>query len=237
MKTLLCAWIFFWSLSVSATEMYWTPEARNAYALISALRIDEGITIIRLQSITHPENHIWPYLEDYGEFLRIFVQEDLRKIPAYMAASALRLERLATVPETNPISLMAQGQLRLHQCAMHMQQGQFVGCCNRYQQGLQAAAQKPKTSPGDVANLRLYASLKVAFGAVPDQYRWLVSIVTSLSGTIDEGLGELYSILKTTTPHNNIFFERNGTLHCTGRRETKQSTGTKALQLLYTHFG
>jgi tetratricopeptide (TPR) repeat protein len=236
MKTLLCAWIFFCSLSASATEMYWTPEARNAYALISALRVDEGITIIRLQSITHPENHIWPYLEDYGEFLRIFVQEDLRKIPEYMKASALRLERLASVPETNPISLMAQGQILLHQCAMHMQQGQFVGAATDINKAFKLLRKNQKLHPGDVANLRLYASLKVAFGAVPDQYRWLVSIITSLSGTIDEGLGELYTILKSTTPSNNIFFEE--TVLYTALAEGRlNNQPQKALQLLYTHFG
>ena len=115
-----------------------------------------------------------------GQFLRIFVQEDLRKIPAYMAASALRLERLATVPETNPISLMAQGQLLLHQCAMHMQQGQFVGAATDINKAFKLLRKNQKLHRVDVANLRLYASLKVAFGAVPDQYRWLVSIITSL---------------------------------------------------------
>ena len=128
MKTFICAWIFFWTAStLSATEMYWTEEAKNAYSLISALRIDEGLTIIRLQSITYPDNHIWPYLEDYGEFVKIFVQEDLRKIPAYMTASVARLEKISLVPESNPLSLMAQAQLLLHQCALHLQQGQLLG--------------------------------------------------------------------------------------------------------------
>jgi len=236
MKTFVCAWIFFWTGTLTATEMYWTPEAKNAYALISDLRIDEAITIIRLQSITHPENHIWPYLEDYGEFLRIFVQEDLRKIPAFISASVIRLERIASVPETNPLSLMAQAQIGLHQCALHLQQGQFVAAATDINKSFKLLRKNQKLHPDDVANLRLYASLKVAFGAVPDQYRWLVSIVTSLNGTIEEGLGELYSILRTLKPETNLFYRE--TLLYTALAEGRLNNNpAKAIQLLNTYLG
>ena len=47
MKTFICAWIFFWAGTVTATEMYWTPEAKNAYALISDLRIDEAVAYFK----------------------------------------------------------------------------------------------------------------------------------------------------------------------------------------------
>lgn len=236
MKTFICAWIFFWSGPVCSQQMVWTPEARNAYSLISALRIDEGITIIRLQSITHPDNIIWPYLEDYGEFLRIFVQEDLRSVPAFLSASALRIDLIESVPESNPLSLMAQGQMLLHQGALHLQQGQFLSAATDINKAFKLLRKNQKLHPGDVANLRLYACLKVAYGAVPDQYRWLVSIVSSLSGTIEEGLGELYSILESTTPENNIYFQE--TVLYTALAEGRLNNNPeKGLNLLTTYLG
>jgi len=84
--------------------------------------------------------------------------------------------------------------------------------------------------------MRLYASLKVAFGAVPDQYRWLISMVTSLSGTIEEGLGELYEILKTSSPSNNLYYKE--TVLFTALAEGRLNNHPdKALQLVYTHLG
>ena len=126
-KCLLCAvWLVCTAGIGTAQDMYWTEEAKGAYALLSGLRIEEGINIVRLQSITYPDNHIWTYLEDYASFLDIFLQEDLREIGAYMEASTLRLEKLALVPETNPLSLMSQAQINLHRCALRLQQGQFL---------------------------------------------------------------------------------------------------------------
>ncbi len=237
MKTFICVWIFFWTgTALSATEMYWTEEAKNAYSLISALRIDEGLTIIRLQSITHPDNHIWPYLEDYGEFVRIFVREDLRKIPVFLTASGARLERISSVPESNPLSLMAQAQVLLHQCALHLQQGAFLSAATDINKSFKLLRKNQKLHHDDVASLRLYASLKVVFGAVPDQYRWLVSIVTSLTGTIEEGLTELYSIIKSTSPSNNVFFEE--TVFFTALAEGRLNNHPqKGLQLLQTYLG
>lgn len=237
MKIFICAWIFIWGISTtSAADMQWTQEAKEAYALIAALRIDEGLTLIKLNALTHPDNAIWPYLEDYGEFLRIFVQEDLRKIPAYLAASDLRMQKIILVPESNPLSLMAQAQLLLHHCALHLQQGEFIGAATDINKSFKLLRKNQKAFPGDKANLRLYASLKVAFGAVPDQYRWLVSIVTSLNGTIEEGLRELHSILETTTPANNVYYAETVmyTALAEGRLNNQPDRG---LQLLYTHFG
>lgn len=237
MKIFLCACFFFLgNASIRASDMQWTPQAKNAYALVTDLRVDEALTIIKLQSITYPENLIWPYLEDYAEFIRIFVQEDLRKIPGFLTASVIRQEKIIDVPESNPLSLMAQAQMSLHQSALHLQQGKFLACATDINKAFKLLRKNQKLHPGDVANLRLYALLKVAFGAVPDEYRWLVSFVSSLSGTIDEGLGELYHILKSTSPATNLYFEE--TVLYTALAEGKlNSRPDKALQLIYTHLG
>jgi tetratricopeptide (TPR) repeat protein len=216
--------------------MYWTEEAKGAYTLVSSLRIDEGLNIIRLQSITYPENYIWPYLEDYADFLQIFLQEDLRSVSAYMETSNARLEKLSLLPETNPMSLMTQAQLNLHHCAIHLQQGQFLTAAADINKAFKLLKKNQKMYPDDLANLRLYASLKVAFGAIPDQYRWLVSMVTSLSGSIEEGLKELHHILNISNPQTNIYYDETVlfTAIAEGRLNNKPEAG---IQLLNSYFG
>ena len=222
--------------STPAQDMYWTPEARNAYELITALRIDEGLTAVQLQTIAHPENLIWPYLEDYGIFLRIFVQEDILAIDSFFDASDLRLEKIEEVPSTNPLSLMAQAQIALQQSALHLQQGKLIAAGTDMNSSFKLLRKNQKLHPEDVANLRLYASLKVVFGAIPDQYRLLVQIVTSLSGTIEEGIAELNGILQSTTPESNIFFHETVlyTALAEGRLNNHPERG---LDLLRKYFG
>ncbi len=236
MKPVLCVWIFIFSSVLSAQDMYWTPEARNAYTLITDLRIDEGLTAVRLQALRQPDNMIWPYLEDYGVFLKIFVQEDLLAIDTFFDDSDLRFEKVETVPETNPLSLMAQAQITLHQSALHLQQGKLIAAGSEMNSAFKLLRKNQKNFPDDVANLRLYASLKVVFGAIPDQYRLMVQIVTSLSGTIEEGLEELKSILATTTPESNIYFNETVlyTALAEGRLNNQPEVG---LALIRKHLG
>ena len=59
-------------LSSAQYDIYWTTEAKAAYELISELRIEESLKIIRLQEVTHIDNLIWPYLEDYAVFMELF---------------------------------------------------------------------------------------------------------------------------------------------------------------------
>ncbi len=236
-RNLICAGIFFYCCTASvAQQMYWTPEAKTAYSLISELRTDEGLSIIRLQAITHPENYIWTYLEDYADFLRIFVQEDVRQINSFLEASSIRLVKISLIPEDNVLSLMAQAQINMHHCALHMQQSQFIAAATDINKSFRQLKRNHKLHPDDLANLRLYAALKVVFGAVPDQYKWLISIVSSLSGTIDEGLSELHTILRTSTPANNVFFNETVlfTAMAEGRFNNKPLDG---LQLLNKYFG
>ncbi len=237
MKAFLCVWIFLLVHGASpAQDMYWTPEARNAYQLITALRIDEGLTAVQLQSISHPDNLIWPYLEDYGNFLRIFVQEDILAIDSFFEASDIRLEQIEEVPITNPLSLMAQGQIALHQSALHLQQGKMIAAGTDINSAFKLLRKNQKLFPDDVANLRLYASLKVVFGAIPDKYRLLVQIVTSLSGTIEEGLEELEGILETTTPETNIFFKET-VLYAALAEGRLNNNPEGGLALLKKYFG
>ncbi len=236
-KTIVCAWILiFIALPSFSQDIYWTTEAKAAYGFISELRIDESMNIIRLQSITHPENLIWPYLEDYALFLQIFLQEDIREIPDFLESSSLRMDRISVIPETNPLSLMCQAQIHLHQCALRMEQSQFVSAAVDINQAFRLLKKNQRLHPDDYANLRLYAILKVAFGAIPDQYRWLVSMVTSLSGSIDEGLKELHFILEKSNPVDNIFMPE--TILLTALAESRLNNKPEnGVQLINKYFG
>ncbi len=236
-KRFVCAgMLLLFPLLVSARQMYWTAEARDAYSLILSLRIDEGLNLVRLHAISQPDNQIWPYLEDYGAFLRIFVQEDLRQIPSFLESSSRRLSRVANVPDSNPLSLMAQGQILLHQCALRLQQGKFIAAASDINKAFKLLKKNQKLHPSDVANLRLFGALKVVFGAIPDQYRWLVSIVSSLSGTIEEGLKDLHSILRTTTRADNIYYDE--TVMFTALAEGRMNNRPEyALSLVHEHLG
>ena len=237
-KKIVCAWIFILSpfISTAQYDIFWTVEAKNAYAMIQDLRFDESLTIIRLQGITYPENLIWPYLEDYALFLQIFVREDLAMVPSFIETSTPRIERIAVVADSNPFALMAQAQMHLHQCGLRMQQAQFAAAANDINKAFKILKRNQKLHPDDHSNLRLYAALKVAFGAIPDQYRWLVSMVTSLSGSIDEGIGELNHILSESNPVNNIFYMETVLLTALaqGRLNNKPAV---ALELLNKNFG
>ncbi|MDQ3016304.1 MAG: hypothetical protein M3R25_06260 [Bacteroidota bacterium] len=207
-RMIVCAWILILSPSILSAQydIFWTTESKAAYAMIMDLRIEEGLTIIRLQSITHPENLIWPYLEDYASFLKIFVREDLRQVPEFLEKSIDRMQRIAVVGESNPMTLMIQSQMHLHQCALRLQLNQYSAAASDVNKAFKLLKKNQKLFPDDDANLRLYAAVKIAFGAIPDQYRWLVSMVTSLSGSIDEGIKELHTILERSHPSENMFF-------------------------------
>ncbi|MEO6132243.1 MAG: hypothetical protein ABIQ02_10375, partial [Saprospiraceae bacterium] len=236
-KILACAFTLCFISSASFSQsIYWTVEAKAAYEFISELRIEESMTIIRLQAITHPDNLIWPYLEDYAMFLQIFLQEDIHKIPAFLESSSLRGDRISVVPESNPLSLMCQAQIRLHHCALRMEENQFVSAASDVNQAFRMLKRNQKLHPDDDANLRLYAAIKIAFGAIPDQYRWLVSMVTSLDGSIDEGLKELHMIVDKNNPLENVFMQE--TILLTAMAEARLNNKPEnGLQVLNKFFG
>lgn len=229
------ALLFLW-VPLQGQTIHWTPESESAYKLLASLRLEESLTAIRLNRLRDPDNRIWTYLQDYAEFLSVFVQEDLRRIPDYLKDSDQRLTLLEALPETHPLTLMVQAQVSLHHCALLLQRTQYISAGAEINKAFKLLRKNQKLFPDDVANLRLYAVLKAAFGAVPDQYRWLVAMLTSLTGTIEEGLGELHGILNRTTEDNNLFYQE--TVLLTALAEGKlHEQPEDALALLTRHFG
>ena len=236
-RYLVCVWLLVAIGYVHSQEdIYWTTEATASYELLSDLRIDEALNIIRLQAITHPENLIWPYLQDYGLFLQIFIREDVKQVSAFLESSAERIDRVSVVPESNPMSLMCQAQMYIHQAALRMQQNQLAASASDINRAFKLLKKNQKLYPDDYANLRLYASLKIAFGAIPDQYRWLISMVTSLSGTIDEGIRELNLIVKESDPETNIYY-KEAVLMTALAQARLNNRPLQAVELMNEHFG
>ena len=237
-RFLICAGmtVFAFSSNLYAQDIYWTPEAKASYEMIRELRIQESLEIIKLQAITFPENLIWPYLEDYALFMKIFVREDLKEIPGFLDKSTDRVDRVSAVPESNPMSLMCQAQMHLHQCALRLQQNQVVAAATDINRAFKLLKKNQKSYPDDYANLRLYASLKIIFGSIPDQYRWLVSMVSSLRGTIDEGIADLNNIIQNSDPVNNIYYKETVLMAALaeGRINNKPVRG---LELITSNFG
>lgn len=237
-RLLISAWIFICApvFAHAQYDIYWTVEAKTAYGLLQELRIDESLNITRLQKITHPDNMIWPYLEDYAMFLEVFTLEDLKEAPAYLESSAVRLDQLSIIDEGNPLSMMMQAQMLLHQCAIRMQLNQLVAAASDLNKAFRMLKKNQKRHPDDLANLRLYAAIKVAFGAIPDEYRWLVSMVSSLEGSIDEGLSDLHKILRESTPDNNLYHSETVLLTALaeGKLNNKPAEG---IALLHRFFG
>ena len=64
-----------------------------------------------------------------------------------------------------------------------MQLSQFGSAATDINKAFRLFRKNQKLHVEDYANLRLYATLKVDPGKFLDQYRWLVSMVTSLTGT------------------------------------------------------
>lgn len=235
-RSIVCAGMMVMAFALQGQDIYWTPEAKASYELIRELRIQESLDIIRLQAITFPENLIWPYLEDYASFMKIFIREDIKEIPDFLDRSADRLDRVSTVSETNPLSLMCQAQMLLHQCALRLQQNQITSAATDMNRAFKYLKKNQKLYPDDFANLRLYASLKIIFGSIPDQYRWLISMVSSLSGTIDEGIADFNNIIQNSDPVNNIFYKETVLMAALaeGRINNHPERG---IELLLTHFG
>lgn len=237
-RFIACAWLLLLASLPAHTQddIQWTTESKSAYHLISELRIEDGLKIIRLQSITHPTNHIWAYLEDYAYFLRLFVNEDLKEIPSFLEKSMERLDRVSLSPETNPMSLMCQSQILLHQGALRLQQGQYVAAATDINKAFRLLRKNQKLHPDDLASLRLLAGLKVIYGAIPDDYKWLISLISSLNGTIKEGMNELHLIIERSNPLNNIYHAE--TVLLTAFLETRfNNKPAKGKELVYQYFG
>ena len=166
-------------------------RVEKAYQAILQLKLDEAKLALNDLEIQEPDNLLVPYLEDYIDFLVLFLSEDRELYHDIKDRRSERLDRLKDGPEDSPWYLFTRAEVYLHWAVLRYKFGETLSAAADFNRAFRLLARNEERFPDFAPTYKNLGLLRMAVGTIPDRYMWAVRLFSSMDGDIEQGLRNL----------------------------------------------
>jgi len=163
----------------------------EAYQLLLELRMVEAETRIRLLREEDPHNLAAFHLDNYKDFLRVYILEDEKAFQAWKKEIHTRLRAVRKGPPESPYLLYVQAEIYLQWAVTRIKFGEYIGAFNDLSTAYQLLKKNEKRFPDFSPNQKNLGMLHAFTGSLPDSYRWGFQLISGMRGSLKEGRLEL----------------------------------------------
>ncbi len=191
----LLAFPLIFTQSVVAQTFVVDENCIKAYQEIIALRFEKGDSLVSLLKKQQPENTMLLVLENYSDFLKLFISEDKQQFELRKGQKDIRLRSIEKILTPEPYLLWSQAAIHLQWAFVRLKFGENYTAALEIRRAYLLLSENEKLYPNFLPN-QLYLGLAHALiGTVPDDYQWLVRLA-SMSGSVEQGVSEMENVLQ-----------------------------------------
>jgi tetratricopeptide (TPR) repeat protein len=173
-----------------------STDIRKAYDLVLALQLQDASDALNTIAADDPENLMVHYIGDYIDFLSVLITDDPAIYQATRSTRESRMRIISLGEVSSPYYLFVQAEMYLHRGLLRFKFGEDFYGATDLNQAFKLLKRNQKRFPEFSPNLKTLGVLKAAFGTVPESYRWAVELLSSMEGSVEEGLRDLESALE-----------------------------------------
>jgi len=183
----------------------------KAYHRIISLRIDEGKALLEKEKTDNPSNDIPYFLENYIDFITLFISEDKASFKKLKDNMDIRLQKMKKGDENSPYYLYTQADIYLQWALVRIKFREYFTAAIEIEKAYKLLTENKKRFPQFMADNKGLGLLHAISGAIPENYKWVAKLV-GVKGTINQGVAELKELLSNinTTDfkylHDEVFF-------------------------------
>lgn len=203
-KIIITIFILGQSISVAAKGYFdYSPDATAAYHKIIDLRFTEAQQLIQKIRKDHPDNLIVHHLENYIDFLKVYIDENEAFFSEAEARKNHRLKLVEAGDKDSPYYLYLQANMRMQWAVARIKFEQWYGAFRDINQAFKLLERNVEKYPNFMPNQKDLGFLHAIVSSLPSSIEW----VSSLEGDYKKGKRELRAVLRYAE-QNNFLFER-----------------------------
>ncbi len=232
MKKTVFVFLFFLSVHFSmGQKVYVDSLCRQAYGRILALHFGPAAQMLNQEKARHPDNVYVDYLENYMDFLRVFIGENQNIFDELDDAFNTRYLRIKQLPDTSRYKNLLLANMNLQWAFARLKFGEYFSAAWELNRAYRMLTENAEQFPGFVPNYISMGVMHVMIGLVPDKYNWMLKII-SMQGSVEQGKAEIYKALDQAAMHPAYAYLYPEALFYLGFIELNLSPGKKALERL-----
>jgi len=208
---------------------------RQAYGEIMSLRFAPARKILETEKRLYPENVYVDYLENYINFLRVFIGEDPKVFDASIDDFGMYYDRVNNLPDTSRYKNLLLANMSLQWAFARLKFGQYLSAAWEINRAYRMLTENMGRFPDFVPDYITMGVLHVMIGLVPDKYGWMLKII-SMKGSVEQGKAEIYRALDNTAKNSPYAYLHEEALFYLGFIELNLSPDRKALDKLMIYL-
>jgi hypothetical protein len=221
--------------SISQANVILNVRCNEAYQDILALKFDKAKILLAQEKLENPENLYIPYLENYIDFLSVFISEDYSLFTQVEANKSERIDLIKKLDDKSPYRNFMLGNINLQWAVVRLKFQEYFTAAFEINRAYRLLVSNKENFPGFIQNNISLGVLHIMIGLVPDNYRWLLDII-NMDGNVEEGKKELQLVLKKSLQNESYNYLRNETLFYLGFVELNVHPDKKQLNFLLSQL-
>lgn len=208
--------LFLFILILPTTQAFhfnYSQRARDAYEYALALRFGEARELLRKLKKEEPGNLAVYHIENYIDFLTVYINEDEAEYKRLRVNRDLRLAQVEKGNSSSPYYLFVQADIRLQWALVRLKFDDYLGAFTEVNRAYKLLARNQERFKDFMPTYKDLGILHAMVGTIPDNYRWGLKLLSNLDGTIEQGRRELERVLDYSRDHDFIFAKETAALY------------------------
>lgn len=183
----------------------YSPLVTEAYEKIISLRLDEGRLLIDSIKSVEPNNLSVYHIENYIDFLTIFINEDIEEFERLEGNKNIRLQKIRQGPQDSPFFLFSQAEIQLQWAISRLKFEEYFQAFTEVNRAYKQLEKNLDQFPSFKGSLKSLGIIHAIVGTIPDNYKWGLKLIGRLDGTIAQGKLELEEAIAYSKATDFIF--------------------------------
>ncbi|MFO8130321.1 MAG: tetratricopeptide repeat protein [Bacteroidales bacterium] len=189
--TILC-----WLLATASFSQFdFNENCREAYGAVIRLELDRGRDILETERVENPSNRIPLLIDNYIDFLRVFISGDEELFHRLEPRRAGRISRIRKSREDSPYYLCSLAMINLQWAFTRVKFGEYLRAAVEINRAYKYLEENKQRYPDFIPNDLGLGVLHVMIGSIPKQYKWVARLF-SMEGSVKKGMHEIGGFVK-----------------------------------------
>ena len=210
-KCLYTLFFFFVFTFESPAQFIVSPNCDSAYEDILSLRFEAANRFLTTDKNTNPGNQYVVYLENYKDFLSVFISEDEGLYELYLDKKNGRIDLLKEIDDKSPYKNYLLGNVFMQSAFIEIKFADYVAAALDFNRAYRLIEDNAKEFPGFLPNQISMGVLSIMVGLVPENYRWFLNLLsiegrpsTPISSRIGMPVIRIAAIVAPTTAQAGV---------------------------------
>lgn len=197
MRTILLLIGLFAGLSLTPVkaDFVFSDRIGQGISAAIALNIGQARQLLEEEKKLAPQNSLVVLLENYIDFYSLVLDQHNPSFEIAEKKIEQRLSRLEKDPQVSPWKGYALAEVQLQWTILHAARQNYLSAVRLLNRAKNNTAENSKRYPDFALNYKIKGILDIAFGSVPESYRWLAEMA-GFSGDQQRGLKTYASLQK-----------------------------------------